>query len=364
MDFQTDPLLDLRHAITTMNTITSAHICLLNDFISRTFALISSVVPLSSDAIRKLEDSREGWQHLRARHFSDLLLMTKLVAIGVILEGPELVYEIGKLGRRWRKRNVEDQHADVRAPGWITLVGLVGWILVSIGVAGEFMVDRWVNTADDNIQSINITLLRDANSSASAAAAAVKTAQGSANAAGTVSKTAETTAGKAMELARGVRQEAHSIENDLAETKKRVEDVSKEAGWRVLSPKFGDELKGKPTGVVDLQYSPGDVEAFMFSSEIYDALHNNGWSVNRPKPITPIGPQDPDLPAAMQGGTFGMLCLVTNPKQSLLETGEKTARSAINDAILFSLGRNFGCSTYSDSSLPDDHFKIIVGPRQ
>ncbi|MGA3132213.1 MAG: hypothetical protein ABSD59_15510 [Terracidiphilus sp.] len=182
-----------------INSDVNMHICLLNDFISRSFLLISSVVPPSPDAIAKLEASRDIWQSSRTHHFSELLLMTKLVAVGVLLEGPELIYEICKLIRLWRTKGVRDH-----SPGWITVIGLVGWILVFIGVAGEFWVDSWVNTDDDNIQSINITLLRDANSSAAQA---------------------KKDAGEAQTLAHGARTEADSFARDIADAKREAADA-------------------------------------------------------------------------------------------------------------------------------------------
>jgi len=206
-----------------MNAVTNAHICLLNDFIRRALILISVVTPLSADAIKRLEDSREGWQHLRSHHFSDLLLMTELVAIGVILEGPELVYEIVQLVRRWHKKLAREH-----PPGWITVVGLLGWALVSVGVAGEFWVDSWVNTDDDNIQSINITLLRDAYSSASAAH---DIAQGASDIAIPAKETAEKAKGEAdsaKSRADAVGLQATALDRQLSAAKQDVASAKKE----------------------------------------------------------------------------------------------------------------------------------------
>jgi hypothetical protein len=207
--------------------MTSAHICLLNDFISRSFAVISSVSPLSPEAIRKLEDSRDGWQQIRSRHFSDLLLMTKLVAFGVVLEGPELVYEIVQLLKRWRKRATKEY-----APGWITVIGLAGWIMVSIGVAGEFWVDSWVNGDDGNIQSINLALLEDAGASAATAVekaqtadAIAKSASGTAKSAKKNSTESQEESSNALTLAKGAREEADTFESDIASAKQQAADA-------------------------------------------------------------------------------------------------------------------------------------------
>lgn len=205
------------------NAIANAHICLLNGFMRFTLLSIRAVAELSPEAIKRLEDSRNGWQSLRDRHFDTLLLMTKMVAVGVILEGPELVYELSNVIKRWIKKPIEDH-----APAWITLIGLVGWIAVSIGVAGEFWVDSKVNSADHNIQAINEELLQDASSSAVTAANAAKSAQGSADDAGAVSKKAETTAGNAMKLASGARTEADSFERDIVSAKQQAANAERD----------------------------------------------------------------------------------------------------------------------------------------
>ena len=207
-----------------MNTIASASICLSNDFVrslSVLTNLASFVAELSPQAIKTLEDSRDGWQTARTHDFANLLLVTKLVAIGVILEGPELVYEIANAVKRWRKRPTREH-----APDWITFVGLVGWLLVSIGVAGEFWVDRSVNTDDDNIQSKNITLLQDAGASAAQARSDANGAHDLAQSAADVSarsnglaNTASLASSNAVCVARGARTEADSFEADIVSAK-------------------------------------------------------------------------------------------------------------------------------------------------
>lgn len=196
-----------------MNAIPSVHICLLNDLIARAFAWISSVAPLSADQIKKLEDSRDGWQKLHTRHFADLLFVTELVAVGVVIEGIELACEIVKLLRRgaakFKPIQLAESGKSEHSPGWIVTIGLVGWLCVCVGVAGEFWIDRWVNTDDNNIQSINITLLRDAHSSAFAAHALAQSAVD-------LSGTALSQSGKATLQVNAVRSETTSLQRDQA----------------------------------------------------------------------------------------------------------------------------------------------------
>jgi hypothetical protein len=266
-------------AIITMNAIANAHICLLNSCIWRAFSLISSVTPLSADDLKKLEASRDWWQASRSRHFSDLLLMTKLVAWGVILEGPELGYEIIQLIKRWRKKVIHDH-----APGLITIIGLVGWGLVSVGVAGEFWVDTWVNNDDDNIQSINITLLRDAHTSASAAHDLAQSASDIAGPAKTAADSAKLTAGEAQQkasnaltLASGARKEADTFEGDIQSARQGITDVTTHLK-RITTPRT-------LTGADDLI---SKLKTFKGTKYVFDAVGADKESVDLLKAINDI----------------------------------------------------------------------------
>jgi hypothetical protein len=301
----------MRHPPMTMiNTIANAHIYLSNDFISSIFPLIRSTAELSPDAIKALEGSRNNLLGIRAQHFASLLLMTKLVAAGVILEGPELVYEISQVIKRSRKRPTREH-----APALITFVGLVGWILVSVGVAGEFWVDGKVNSDDDNIQSINIQLLRDAGSSAGAAAGAAKIAHDEADAAKTDAGIAKTDAGNAKTLASGARHEADSFENDIKSVKQNAADAEshlaealKQAAAaqaelnRLKSPRLLASAIALSTILrqfAGTEYTfvlvSDDTDSVDLLKQIDSALQLAGWKRAKPTPTSVIGLPMPDF---------------------------------------------------------------------
>jgi hypothetical protein len=297
-----------------MKTIVSASICLSNDFmrsLSALTRLASFVTELSPEAIKKLEDARDGWQNSRTPDFSNLLLVTKLVAIGVILEGPELVYEIINAVKRWREKPTREH-----APYWITIVGLIGWLIVSIGVAGEFWVDGKVNTDDENIQSINITLLRDAGASAAQARidanSAYDIAQGAAGLSASASgsaKAASLAASNAVSVASGARTEADSFEADIVSAKNGAADaVSRLAGAeqrladatqrelaaevevnRLKTPRSLSNTANliqalKPlTGTEYTLMTFADQESINLTREIGNALNGAGWIRKEPK---------------------------------------------------------------------------------
>lgn len=102
---------------------------------------------------------------LRSHDFHLLLVMTGLVAIGVVMEGPEIVREARNAwlqckGNRKRHRSI--------AP-WITLIGALGWLFVAVGVAGEGYWEARVSHDDEAITSFDEQKLGDAEQAAAAA---------------------------------------------------------------------------------------------------------------------------------------------------------------------------------------------------
>jgi hypothetical protein len=81
----------------------------------------------------------------RDLYFSYLLWSSGAVAIGVALEGPEVIHEARKVLC----------HVKAETPAWITLVALIGWTLVVLGVLGEGISEALVSRADGNIQAFN-----------------------------------------------------------------------------------------------------------------------------------------------------------------------------------------------------------------
>ncbi|HWZ30423.1 MAG TPA: hypothetical protein VNX18_03775 [Bryobacteraceae bacterium] len=96
-------------------------------------------------------------QGMRDEYFAWLLILTGVVALGIILEGPEVVHEarLAISGRNEAKRR------------WITILALLGWILVAVGVAGEGASEALVAKADGLLQNFNDILLSVAMSDAS-----------------------------------------------------------------------------------------------------------------------------------------------------------------------------------------------------
>ena len=92
-----------------------------------------------------------GWQSLS----------TKIVGIGLICEGPELLREIISIIRRWLfMRRFHFSLPEEHIPEWVKFWAFVGWILIVVGVAGEWRTETVVSSANDDIQSfISINLV-------------------------------------------------------------------------------------------------------------------------------------------------------------------------------------------------------------
>jgi len=134
-----------------------------------------------------------------------LLWSSGIVALGVALEGPEVVHEAREILFRVK----------VRARPWITLVSLIGWILVVGGVVGEGVSEALVSRADGNIQAFNNTRLADTVTKAG-------DAEDSAIQASSAANSAVDSARKASSLAGSARKEADASEREIASVRRQV----------------------------------------------------------------------------------------------------------------------------------------------
>jgi hypothetical protein len=222
------------------------------------------------------------------------------VIIGVALEGPELVHGTISISRRkfGRVDSAEQHHL----PDWIALLGLFGWFLVVLGVAGEYVTDAMVSKADGNIQTFNDIMLTGARKDTALAFERASHAETTARGfeaqiaeSGARAKAAEARSAEASAKAESFRleiakanesaskAEARAAASDLA----RVELEAKVA-WRTLTKEQQQSLVASLSkfsgqlGECSFLYS--DMEAFSFASEIATALRAAKWRVVPPNP--------------------------------------------------------------------------------
>src|SRR5450631_3650447 len=112
------------------------------------------------DLIRKelseYRDSCFGW----------LLKATALVVVGLGFEGAELWHEIPAIIRHWHfRRRFHFSLPEYQPPNCTKLLASVGWFLIVLGVAGEYVADSFVSRADGYVQTFDEILAADADKS-------------------------------------------------------------------------------------------------------------------------------------------------------------------------------------------------------
>jgi hypothetical protein len=145
------------------------------------------------------------------RHFSRLVgCSTIVVAIGVLLEGIELVHAAIEWRKLKRRENVERVHSeelrqiipigsDTRKlpkshsgePPWARLILRVGLILVVIGVVGEWRYGADLEDAHDAVHTCDLDKIKEANEKAADAANSATVAREEADAAKIAAKDAQ-----------------------------------------------------------------------------------------------------------------------------------------------------------------------------
>lgn len=102
------------------------------------------------DTLKGIDDLiHAGFDAYRATCFNWLLVATGLVVVGLVFEGPELWHEITSIvrNRRFRRKfhfSLPEEHTH----DWAKLLAFVGWLLIVVGVAGEYVADSFVSKAD------------------------------------------------------------------------------------------------------------------------------------------------------------------------------------------------------------------------
>jgi hypothetical protein len=166
----------------------------------------------------KIDDlMKDDLLYWRSLCFGWLLLATKIVVVGLVIEGSELIYEMFLIVRRKvREHRWGFRLLKAEIPEWMKIVAFVGWLLIVVGVSGEWIADGIVSDADRNIEAFNAILLRDANKAAGDAKASAKTAHEEADAVKGIADEAREDAKDALAKARTAQRELAHAEADAA----------------------------------------------------------------------------------------------------------------------------------------------------
>jgi hypothetical protein len=126
-----------------------------------------------------------------------------VVVLGCAMEGPEILHEL------WPTVFA------VFSSRWVKKVGLVGWLLVVLGVAGEGVFEVFEYKTQGLLQTFDEILLADAQRQAG-------DAKQSAEGAATAAQLAKDASGDAITTAKGARREADSFEHDIVSAKEQA----------------------------------------------------------------------------------------------------------------------------------------------
>ena len=171
------------------------------------------------DVLKGVDDLiRSNLEEFRQQWFVSLLIATGLVAIGLLLEAPEIWHETVKAVRKL----LHSCAPETEAHPWTKLAGTLGWLLIVIGVTGEFVFDGVVSRADGFVQKFDEILLADAqHKSAGAYERAARTELEAAQ--------ENQRAANALRAAEAARREATGFQLRIAVANERAANAEKEA---------------------------------------------------------------------------------------------------------------------------------------
>jgi hypothetical protein len=253
------------------------------------------------DILRGVDDLiRSGFEEFRELWFTRLLVSTALVVAGLLFEAPEIWHESVEAIRALchsckPKRDI---------PAWMKLVGTLGWVLIVVGVTGEFVADSFVSKADGFVQKFDEILLADAQrktglASERAAMAferAAKTereaSQENERAARTEQQAAEENAraAKALESAEIARKGAEGFQLQIAQANERAAEAQMETARleqqmadRTLTVLQQNELVSRLAPfagtVVDVLVWGDSAEIQGISGLVLGSMTKAGWKV-------------------------------------------------------------------------------------
>jgi hypothetical protein len=149
------------------------------------------------------------------------------------------------------------------ALNWAKLLAAVGWLLIVVGVAGEYVADSFVSKADGYVQTFDEVLLHESQ---------------------TRTAFANERASAAFERAAQTEKEAAEDVRTTAQLKKDAEDerlarakIEAAVGWRSLNDQQKQEIGAtlasfSPRAGASIWYNASSTEAEMFADDIAEAL--------------------------------------------------------------------------------------------
>jgi hypothetical protein len=161
---------------------------------------------------------RAGLEKFSDLWFARLIWSSVIVAVGIFFEGPEVFHEVSGVIRP--KLHMGEPQKEKKSA--VVLCGLIGWLLVAGGVAGEGLSEGFIWKADGILRSFNNMLVAEATKQAGDAAQSAKTAHEEL-------RTLSEEAAHIRDSAASARASAKAAEIDAGNAQQKVDDVAKQA---------------------------------------------------------------------------------------------------------------------------------------
>jgi len=255
---------------------------------------------------------------------------TGLVVAALILEGPELVYDLIPIVRKIlaKLRKLPIESLKYEAPGWVKVVAFLGWIFIVVGVVGEEYAGIRVKNFDANIQECSDAKVREATMEAGDAKA-------SATEAADAAQRAKDEASGATKLAQTAHREVDSVHQEVGNAASQLTQLEGEAQktksdlinlavcnaprvitqWSMSDPSgtksYVDSLRPMAGQTVFIEFVP-DAEARPAALNLARALADAQWSVRPLKVVDGLADGvsvQPSLPVLTESAKGEMLYL-------------------------------------------------------
>jgi hypothetical protein len=223
--------------------------------------------------------SPETLAHLiatRDLYFKLLLWSSGAVALGVVLEGPEVIHEARKA--------LLHVHNETRR--WITFVALLGWILVALGVLGEGISEALVSRAEGDIQSFNEQRLEDAMKQAGDAKSSAKDAADASDRAKASASDANEKTEEVKARVDAIRKRASDLEAELASVqhgltlrldRETVLVAKRDSFESAVEPFGGQKVDVRYAANLENPNNPYDPETLWFALQLSFSLQQAHW---------------------------------------------------------------------------------------
>jgi hypothetical protein len=266
------------------------------------------------DTLKGVDDLiRAGFEAYRGSCFNWLLAATGLVVAGLVFEGPELWHDITSIVRHWRfVRRFHFAVPEVHTPDWAKLFASLGWLLIVVGVAGEYVADSFVSKADGYVQTFDELLLTEAQRGTAfarerASAAYERASENEKETANTLKQVEQerADAAKSLAAAETARKEAEGFQLQIAHANERASNAEKVAAqsrkeaeaehlarveleqklsWRTLSAEQGNRVATTLLPFAGQQFDfetySSEAECLNFENELYRVVLSGRWALD------------------------------------------------------------------------------------